>query len=389
MTNPLPVAGMAERVAGVVRGAVARARLVGAVVLVSVDGAPVVRCSAGLADRDAGTEMRPDTPMRLASLTKPVVTALALALAEQGRLTLDDPVTRFLPDFRPPCADGSVPVITLRHLLTHTAGLSYGFAFPRNDNPYARAGVSDGIAQPGMALADNLARLASVPLLFAPGQGWAYSLALDVVGGVLERVGDAGLPDLVQRHIGAKLGWTRSGFSVPGTAGLAAAYADARPAPVAMGAHYVMPRILPDGGTSEIVFAPDRVRDAASYPSGGAGMVGTAEEFLRFLEAVRTGGGPILSAASAALFSQNAIGDLPMGPLDQGMRFAVGAALVDDPARARSPLSRGAFTWGGVYGHQWIVDPDRATTIVMMSNTALAGMAGAYPDAVRDAVYGV
>ncbi|ACI52654.1 beta-lactamase [Gluconacetobacter diazotrophicus PA1 5] len=389
MSIAMPTGGMAERVDQVVRGAVARGRLVGAVVLVAVDGAVVVRCAAGLANREGDRPMATDTLMRLASLTKPVVTAVALRLAERGMLGLDDAVTRFLPDFRPACADGSVPVITLRHLLTHTAGLSYGFAFPRDDNPYVRAGVSDGIAEPGLALADNLARLSGVPLSFAPGQGWQYSLALDVMGGVLERAGDAPLPELVRQYVGAPLGWARSGFSVPDPTALCGAYADARPVPVAMGARYAMPRQLPGGRISEIVFAPDRVLDSGSYPSGGAGMVGTAEEFLTFVDALRAGGGPILSADSAALFGRNAIGDLPMGMANDGMRFAIGAATVDDPARARTPMSRGAFTWGGVYGHQWIADPARGVSIVMLSNTALAGMAGAYPDAVRDAVYGV
>ncbi|MFS3133930.1 serine hydrolase domain-containing protein [Gluconacetobacter sacchari] len=389
MSEAMPVAGMDERVGRVMEAAVARGRLVGAAVMVSVDGRVTVRRAAGLANREADEAMRPDTLVRLASLTKPVVTAVALALAERGALSLEDAVTRYLPDFRPACADGSVPAITLRHLLTHTAGLSYGFSFPRDDNPYVRAGVSDGIAEPGMALDDNLARLATVPLLFAPGAGWAYSLALDVMGGVLERAGDAPLPELVRRHVGAKLGWERTGFAVPDPAALCPAYADARPVPVAMGARYVMPRQLGGGKVSEIVFAPGRVLDPRSYPSGGGGMVGTAEEFLRFVDALCRGGGPILSAESVALFGRNAIGDLSMGPLNDGMRFAVGAAVVDDPARARTPVSRGGFTWGGVYGHQWIADPARGASIVMISNTALAGMAGAYPDAVRDAVYGV
>lgn len=389
MSEAMPVAGMDERVGQVMDAAIARGRLVGATVLVSVDGKTIVRRATGLANREAAEPMGPGTLVRLASLTKPVVTAVALALAEQGVLSLEDSVTRFLPDFRPVCADGSVPTITLRHLLTHTAGLSYGFAFPRDDNPYARAGISDGIDAPGMALDENLARLATVPLLFAPGEGWAYSLALDVMGGVLERAGGATLPELVQRHVGAKLGWTRTGFAVPDPDALCPPYADGRPLPVAMGAHYAMPRQLGGGKVSEIVFAPDRVLDPRSYPSGGAGMVGTAEEFLLFVEALCSGGGPILLPESAALFGRNAIGDLSMGPMNAGMGFAIGAAVVEDPARARTPVSRGGFTWGGVYGHQWIADPARGVSIVMISNTALAGMAGAYPDAVRDAAYGV
>ncbi|ATU71870.1 penicillin-binding protein [Komagataeibacter rhaeticus] len=381
-------ARMTERVRHVMETAVQTGRLVGAVVLVAVDGQPVVTEAVGLADRERGLPMRADTVFRLASLTKPVVTAAALALAEQGLLDLHAPVTRYLPDFSPALPDGGAAVITPHQLLTHTSGLTYGFSFPRDDNPYTRAGVSDGIAEPGVSLADNLARLATTRLVFAPGRGWSYSLGLDVMGGVIEKITGQPLPDVVRQHVGAPLGWRQTGFAPPARDNLAACYADARPMPLLMGETYVLPRQLPGGGVGEIRFAPDRVFNPASYPSGGAGMVGTAGEFLAFLEALRQGGEGLLAPASAALFGRNAIGDVDMGPLARGRRFGYGGAVITDPVAARTPLSPGSFTWGGVYGHQWVVDRARGISIVMLSNTALAGMAGSYPDAVVAAVYG-
>src|SRR5262247_1073614 len=98
-------------------------RLVGAIVLVARDGQIVYRRAAGLADRERAVPMREEAVFRLASLTKPLVTAAALRMVELGKITLADPVTRYLPDFRPRLPSGEVPVITLRHLLTHTAGL--------------------------------------------------------------------------------------------------------------------------------------------------------------------------------------------------------------------------------------------------------------------------
>ncbi|WP_370636656.1 serine hydrolase domain-containing protein [Komagataeibacter sp. FNDCF1] len=379
---------MAGRVRHVMEMAVKTGRLVGAVVLVAVDGQPVVAEAVGMADREQGRPMRPDTVFRLASLTKPVVTAVALALAEQGLLDLHAPVTRYLPDFRPALPDGGACMITPHQLLTHTSGLTYGFSFPRDDNPYIRAGVSDGIAEPGVSLADNLDRLATTRLVFAPGQGWSYSLGLDVMGGVIEKVTGQKLPEAVRQHVGEPLGWRQTGFAPPAHDDLATCYADARPIPLRMGETYVMPRQLPGGGVGEIRFAPDRIFNPASYPSGGAGMVGTAGEFLTFLEAVRSGGEGLLAPASAALFGRNVIGDVDMGPLARGRRFGYGGAVITDPAAARTPLGPGSFTWGGVYGHQWTVDRARGVSIVMLSNTALAGMAGSYPDAVVAAVYG-
>ncbi len=161
-------------------------RVVGAVVLVSEEEGSVYAQAAGLADRASKRPMRRDAIFLLSSLTKPIVAATALAMIEQGILHFDDPVTRWLPDFKPKLADGRAPTITTRHLLTHTAGLGYGFFQPPG-SAYHRLSVSDGMDAPGRLLDDNLSRLASAPLAFAPGEGWAYSLALDVLGGVIAR----------------------------------------------------------------------------------------------------------------------------------------------------------------------------------------------------------
>src|SRR6185369_8490932 len=111
----------------VIDDAIATGRLAGVVLLVLRHGRPLYQRAAGFADREAGRVLQPDAIFRLASLTKPIVTAAAMRLVEQGQLQLDAPVTRYLPDFRPRLADGSVPVITIHQLLTHTAGLGYGF----------------------------------------------------------------------------------------------------------------------------------------------------------------------------------------------------------------------------------------------------------------------
>ncbi|MFP3434358.1 serine hydrolase domain-containing protein, partial [Paraburkholderia sp. SIMBA_061] len=135
---------------------------------------------------ESRTPMREDTLFRLASVTKPIVSTAAMVLVAQHKLSLDDDVTRWLPNFRPPLPDGDVPAITVRQLLTHTAGLGYRFAEADVDGPYARAGVSDGLDGAAVTLGENVCRIASAPLLYAPGTNWNYSVALDVTGALIE-----------------------------------------------------------------------------------------------------------------------------------------------------------------------------------------------------------
>ncbi|SHO64409.1 CubicO group peptidase, beta-lactamase class C family [Pseudoxanthobacter soli DSM 19599] len=377
-------AGLRARVDAVVDRAIDDRRIVGTVVLVAHHGRLVHARAAGFADREAGRAMTADTLFRLASVTKPFVTAATLALAERGVLGLDDPVTRFLPDFRPRLADGRAPVITLRHLLTHTAGLSYGF-IEGADSPYRAAGVCDGMDQPGLSMAENLARIASVPLLFEPGSAWLYSVATDVLGAALEAATGEGLGALVERLVAAPLAISDTGFEVRDPARLAVAYADdpAGGAPVPMGAHHTV-----QGAAGTIFYAPSRAFDPTSFASGGAGMIGTAGDILAFLEALRTGGGAILTPGSAALFGTPAIGRDEIDPEKPGWTFGVGAAVLIDPAPTATPQPAGTFAWGGAYGHSWFVDPVNGVTVVALTNTAIAGMAGAFPDGIRDAVYG-
>src|SRR5215475_2096307 len=141
----------------VIDQAISSDRVVGAVVLIAHDGKLVYQRAAGLADREAGQEMRLDTLFRLASLTKPIVSTAAMILVERGQLSLEDPVTRWLPNFRPALPNGERPTITVRQLLTHTSGLTYGLLLPPG-NEYRRAGVSDGLDEPGRSMEDNLAR---------------------------------------------------------------------------------------------------------------------------------------------------------------------------------------------------------------------------------------
>ncbi|MBN3827747.1 beta-lactamase family protein, partial [Burkholderia sp. Ac-20384] len=268
-----PEAALRHRLDDALDRALADTRMVGAVVLVAQDGELRYARAVGLADREAGTPMREDALFRLSSVTKPVVAAAAMRLVAAGRIALDEPVTRWLPGFRPALPDGTPAVITLRHLLSHTAGLGYRFLEADGDGPYARAGVSDGMDRSGLSLAENLRRIAGVPLQFAPGTSWGYSLAIDVVGALIEAVDGRPLADAVAALVTTPLGMTGTAFVAHDAARFATPYVSTPGAPRRMADVDLVPVF---DGTIGIRFEPARAFDADAWPSGGAGMVGTA-----------------------------------------------------------------------------------------------------------------
>jgi CubicO group peptidase (beta-lactamase class C family) len=134
-----------------------------------------------------------------------------------------------------------------------------------------------------------------------------------------------------------------------------------------------------------ISFSPARVFDERSFPSGGTGMVGTAQDMLTFLECIRKGGAPILPREAASSMLQNQIGGFDIGI--PGWGFGFGGAVLREPSQAQSPQAPGTWMWGGVYGHSWFVDPSRELGVALLTNTSLEGMIGKITIDVRDAIY--
>jgi CubicO group peptidase (beta-lactamase class C family) len=372
---------MEERLDEVIDRALAEKRIVGAVVLVSRKGKPVYERAAGLADREAGRPMALDTVFRFSSVTKPIVAAAALVLAERGVLALEAPVSRFLPGFRPKLADGRVPEITIAQLLTHTSGLSYGFLQPQG-GPYLTADVSDGMDQPDLPMEEELRRLAGVDLFFEPGTAWNYSLSLDVLGAAMAAAAGKPLQAVLEETVLGPLGMSDTAFVAKDPSRLAKPYLDARPEPRPMGD----PDVSPFAELSGIRYSPSRILRPASFPSGGAGMAGTAGDALKLLETIRAGGAPILSRPTAEAALQNQIGELVVTTHGPGWGFGHIGAVLRDPQAAGSLLNRNTVSWGGVYGHSWIIDVDHETAVVSLTNTAIEGMAGVFPGELNAAV---
>jgi CubicO group peptidase (beta-lactamase class C family) len=373
---------LSGRIDEVIDRTLADKRLVGAVIKVAIDGVLVYSRAAGLFDREMNQPMQEDALFRLASVSKPIVTTAALVLVTQGRLQLDDRVDRWLPEFRPRLQNGEFAALTIRHLMTHTAGLTYLF-FQEEMGSYQRAGVSDGMDHSEITLEENLRRIASVPLLYAPGTEWKYSIATDVLGAVIAKVTEESLSEAIRLLVTKPLGMSDTGFTAADPERLATAYTNDVPEPRRIDD--------PDSiafveGTAGFRLAPGRALDGTAYPSGGAGMVGSAGDFLLLLETLRKGGAPLLPESLVRDMTTNQIGDLPM-VYWPGRGFGLGITLLKDPVAADTPESPGTWRMGGTYGHSWFVDPEQRLSVVAFTNTALEGMSGQFTVDLCEAIY--
>ena len=353
--------------------------LAGWQLVVARGGAVVWHERRGLADIESGTRVRPDTLWRLHSMTKPVTAVAAMMLYEAGEFALDDPLDRWLPEFAsprvyqfgPPQRPGTTPSpepIRIRHLLTHTAGLSYGFHHVHPVDALYRAAEDE----PGWANADLAARCrrwASIPLLYVPGTGWTYSVASDVLGRLVEVVSGQRLDDYFTQRIFGPLGMTDTGFWAAGECATRLATAYMRdPADGKL--------VRDDAETAQGTRPP-------AFLSGGGGLVGSAADYHRFTQFLVRGGEldgvRLLGARTVDLMFRNHLrGDAsytalqpapPSWPPAPGLGFGLGLAVVTDPAAAGTPASAGTGFWSGALNTEFFVDP--ADDLVVLFFTQL------------------
>ena len=370
---------MSSRLDSTIDKALAAKKIVGTVVIVSRDGKIIYRRAAGLADRENNVAVKPDTIFRLASMSKTIVSAAALSMVQSGKLKLDDPVTKWLPEFRPKLADGSTPEITIRELLTHTSGLNYRFSEP-DDGPYHKANVSDGMDQPGLSFQENLKRIGSCPLLFSPGTRFHYSLSIDVLGAVLEKVAGKSLSEVIKDTVTLPLDMKDTAFSATDKSRIACPYIDGTTEPKRMGETEILKSTHTDTR-----YSPGRAFDANSYPSGGAGLIGTADDYIKFLEAIRTDNEKLLNHQTMFFLKLNQIGDLKAQE-SPGWGFGYGSGVMFRTEK-KYPYSVGTLEWGGAYGCHWFMDPVQRLSVVELSNTAMEGLNGSYARDITNGVY--
>jgi CubicO group peptidase (beta-lactamase class C family) len=358
----------------VLKGYVDRQQLAGSVALVARRGKLVYYEAFGQQDREARTPMQVDSIFRIASQSKAIVTTAAMILVEQGKLGLNDPIARYIPEF----AEAKVAVpkdgggyyletlkrpITVRDLMTHTSGLSYG------NGPAAAEWQKAGIT--GYYFSDRdepigatVARMAKLPLDAQPGEKWIYGYSIDVLGAVAEKASGKPLDELVRTSILGPLGMTDTAFYLPKDkrARLTAVYARNGNAPIT--------RAPNDGAAGQGAFV-DGPRKSFS---GGAGLLSTAGDYARFLEMMlddgQLDGKRLLSRKTVELMTTDNLHGVPFNP---GQGFGLGFSVVTDVGARGEPGSLGEFGWGGAYHSTYWVDPVEKLVVVYLTQLNPAG----------------
>ncbi|MBI2187896.1 MAG: beta-lactamase family protein [Acidobacteria bacterium] len=353
-------------------------RVAGVVALVLRDGTPVYEKAFGWSDKEAGRRMAVDTVFRIASQTKAITSTAVLMLMEEGKIGLNDPVSRFIPTFANTTvavrADpGTGPLIgtgisvvparrpmTIRDLLTHTAGISYGTqnhlaALYEAKGLGPAAGLGWYTADKNEPICTTMERLGTLPFVAQPGEAFVYGYNTDILGCVVERASGVALDEFIRTRITAPLGMHDTHFFLPPEKRerLAAVYAS--------GSNGRAMR-APDGSTGQGHYV-DGPRQSFA---GGAGLLSTARDYARFLEMVRNGGAldgvRLLAPRTVQLMTTNQIGTLHS---TTGLGFGLGFQTTDRYG-ANGMDSVGSFGWGGAYGTMYRVDPQARLSLLLM-----------------------
>jgi CubicO group peptidase (beta-lactamase class C family) len=376
---PLPVAevqtlGFAPdrlpRIAAALSGEIARNALPGAVLMIARRGKLAYCETFGHLDPAARTVMPVDALFSIASMTKPLVTVGALMLAEEGRLSVNEAVGKYLPQLagmqvNPPQCDGSPgsPTVavnrqmTIEDLMRHTAGLSYG----RGDKAlYARYPFSSDVASTKWTGKEFLDQLAALPLHYQPGSMWEYSLGLDVLGLVIEAVASMPLAKYLDEKLFQPLQMRDTAFTVP--AAETSRYAKA----LAVDPVTQQPQTLRDGTTPH------------KFDCGGGCAVSTAADYLRFAQMLLNGGeldgARVLSRKTVAYMTSDHLGpEVDLSKLNdypniRGYGFGLGVAVRRSAGRGGMPSSAGEFHWAGSTGTYFWVDPAEELVTVFMAH---------------------
>lgn len=348
---------------------VADRRIPGAAVLIVKDGHVVINKAYGVRDLGSKAPLRPDDLFRLASQTKAVTSLAVMMLWEEGRFGLDDPIGRYLPEFRTHAvltkfnpADSSWEArptprrITIRQLLTHTSGLDYAQIGSEDMRAiYAKAGVTAGIDDRG-TLAQKMKVLGTLPLKAEPGERFIYSLSIDVLGRLVEVVSGQPLDQFFRTRIFAPLGMTDTDFALPpDRAARLVALHEERDGSLAVA------RARSLGGD------PDWPTRRVTYFSGGSGLSGTTRDYARFLQLFLNGGAldgtRLLSRKTVEMMLTNQIGALQPN-------FGLGFAVETEQNDSRSPLTVGSFSWGGAFNTTYWADRKEQLIALIYTNVA-------------------
>jgi CubicO group peptidase (beta-lactamase class C family) len=354
-------------------------RLPGGVMFISRNGETAHLKTFGFQDVEKQQPMSADAIFRIASMSKAVTTVAALILYEEGRFMLNDPVSKYLPEFAHsvvavPAVAGSpagtkystVPAerpITIRHLMTHTAGLTYGDGLAVDD--YKKANVYGWyFANHDEPIGAAIQRLGALPLHGQPGESWQYGFSLDVLGRLVEVVSGEPLDRFMAERIFEPLKMTDTAFFLP-----------PEKAPRLATVYSLDKQGLTRGDQGDYVTGPRKCF------SGGAGLLSTVNDYGRFLQMLlndgELNGVRLLSPTTVRLMHTNQVGEkfarTTRPPGENAHGFGLGFWVNDDPGFMGEAIPEGAYGWGSAYFPQYMVDPKNGTIEFFMTQLRPAG----------------
>jgi CubicO group peptidase (beta-lactamase class C family) len=334
----------------------------GTVSLVARQGKVIHLKAQGYRHIEENAAMTGDTIFVIMSMTKPIVSTALMMLFEEGYFLLDDPISKYLPEF----ANKSVAVrtedgvervpskhpITFRHVLTHTAGI--------DPSPRVISREERSLLRPRPTLEETLVARAPLPLAFHPGDRWSYGSSTDYVALLVERVSGQRLDQFLQQRVFGPLGMVDTFYNVPASKvdRVSAVYSPSGP-----------------GSTIQLRVAPE-IQPPTSYFGGVAGLSSTAADYFRFAQMIlnegELDGVRLLRPSTVKLMITNHTGDMPVyGMGGAGFGFGLGFSMLTDPTRSREGLTEGTFGWLGIWGTSFWIDPaEELISILMMQITS-------------------
>lgn len=353
-----------KRIDTMLTGWVERGRTNGVVALIARKGKIVYHKAFGFDDVGKKDPVRTDDIYRIASQTKAITSVAAMMLYEEGKFLLDDPVSRYIPEFAKPvvldkfnAADSTyttVPAkseITIRQLLTHTSGIGYAQIGSKEASAiYAKAGITAGIGnENGHQLATDMRKLGKLPLLHQPGERWTYGLNTDLLGYLVEVLSGTTLDEFFRKRIFEPLGMKDTYFNVPPAK-------QSRVVNLFMEENGKLQK-APASTNWNGVFQTDYPKTGTTYFSGGAGLSSTALDYAIFLQMMLNGGTyngkQLLSRNTVRMMTMNQIGDIDFGANKMGLGFGI----TTEKGSARIPTPAGVFDWGGAFATTYWADP--------------------------------
>lgn len=331
----------------------------------------------GWADIENQVPLRTDSLFRVFSNTKLITSCTVMLLVEEGRLALDDPIERYLPQLgdrrvlRPGATqiddtEPAVRPITIRHLLTHSAGLSYLFLLDPG-SPMYQAYVAAQVLSPTATVAELIERIAPLPLAFQPGTSWEYSIATDVLARLVEVIDGRPFGDAIAARILKPLGMTDTGFVVPATD-------HHRLVTLYSGADLLQPMVPGLTRTDQVpwILEPGAHFQPQPLQSGGGGLVSSLPDMIRLIQALLPGGPTLLQPQTLAMLMRNQLAEdvwlgFPVLGRIAGKGYGLGGAVTVAPSASDPPNCTDEFWWGGIAGTQWWISPRNDLAAVVMT----------------------